>query len=293
MQTTDTASPSHNCIAELLTKSTEQAKEGEFLKAAEEKLKELADGVSDEENKYRVDEKEGRDALVMEWKRQKDTICDIRKRLESCYGDWEKILKKCVCETVIAELRTLRDKYREGIGSPECELNRANSTLAETAEKLEAWKSITVWIKAQLDKNKALIEEICTLDSCKDHRFALYIFYFELWPAHQALGETPKIIDPESEYCTPACGKDAEPPACCNYPYLIEPDKYDCTLAKAWECWKDAGIAQARAESAFEEIARIKEDYETKSDPETKRKAAAKSLRYCDIEPCASSAQTI
>ncbi len=274
------------CLKDLLPDSTKEAKVGEFRKIAESKLEGLNKAVDNEEESYRTE----RPNLLKSWSDQDEKIGELKKHLESCYPKWEYYLEEAVCKGVIQKVWQLKADYEAKIGPPELELYHANADLAKAAEQMEAWKTIKKWIQARLDANKQLHDEICTLDNCKDRLFALYLFYFLLLPYHRQLKEAPtnlppKLKDPETGYCKSACS--IEPPKesaipFCGYPWLIEADLYNCKLAEVWKIWKDAGVAQAEAQSQFDQVAKSLEEYQAASKPEAKREAAREALRRHD-----------
>lgn len=203
-------------------------------------------------------------------------------------------MEDAVCKEVIQQIWQLKADLESKLGPPEVCLDRANTDLAKAADQMVAWKTIATWVKGRLDLNEALIEEICTLDNCKDRLFALYIFFFELLPAHRQLWESPsklppKLKDPEDAYCASACS--AKSPGeskikLCGYPWLISADDYNCKLADLWQIWRSAGEAQAEAKCKFEQVAKCREQYEAASNAKAKREAARDALRRHDQKSC-------
>lgn len=291
-QSSTTEQTETKCLKSLLSGTIEKAKVGEFQKTAETKLAELAGGVEQEEQKYR-DEIAG---FRTTWKEHDEKICGIKKHLCACYADWD-IHKGVICKEVILKVWKLREKLDGSLGPPQKCLDAANADFEKAEKQLEAWKTITTWIKARLEHNTGLIEEICKLDSCTDRLFALYIFYFELLPLHEQLKKppselSPELLDPERAYCGSECG--APPPESgvkmCGFPWLITPNDYDCKLAEVWKIWRQAGVAQAEAQCKVDEIEKCREEYEAAKESDAKREAAREALRrYDERNGCTSS----
>ncbi len=286
-----------NCLKDLLSDSTEEAKTGEFKKLAETKLGELINGVDQEEINYR----NGFIECKATWERQNEKICEIKKRLENCYNI--ECYQKIICKEVIQRAWDLKKKIRENTCEPQICLDIANDLVLDAQDQLEAWQKISVWIKNRLELNGQLIEEICKLDNCNDGPFAIYIFYFLLWPAHMSLKERndedvlpEEVIDPERAYCKDVCEppddvcKNPEKSCCkpCGYPWLIDPDKFNCKLARVWEMWKVCGIERVKKQCAVDAIETYRTDYEDAAKPEAKRDTARDALRRFGNERCSS-----
>ncbi len=290
----ETESPS--CLDELVEKATEKSKEGEFLKLAKTKLLQLADAVKQEEDKY-LDAYEG---FSKEWEEQNKKVARIKCHLDDCFPDWKECLKESVCKDVIQYLWSLKEKIKAESGPAKICLDQANADFNLATNQLEAWKTISAWIKARLEYNKKLIDEICTLDNCEDRLFALYIFYFELLPSHKKLKYDPKSLElhetnPEKAYCEDCCQDCPDEPviSCCGFPWLIDPEQYNCKVARLYECWRDAGVAQVMAQCKFDQVAANQQEYDEKSSEVAKRDSARKALRKKDkCNPCAEDSET-
>lgn len=279
------------CIKELLEQETEDAKVGEFLKQAQTKLEELAKGVDAEEQNYRDKMPE----LLATWQEHEHRVNDLESQIKTCYPQWKEYLDKVICDEVIQNIRDLREKIKDNIGEPEWKLNRANEVRDAAAQQLDAWKNITKWIKARLDANALLIEEICKFDSCKERKdrlCAIYIFFFELLPAHKQLekplDELPhEHKNPEEHWCS-ECGDYHKPDSkLYGFPWLIAPNKYDCTLAKIWKTWLEAGKAQVKAQCEYDAILACRAELLVAIDPVNKRKNACAALRaYAEGHEC-------
>lgn len=278
-----------NCLNELLGGTTEEAKIGEFRKAAETKLEGLANGADQAEENYR----KGLAECKATWERQDEKICKMKKQLEHCY-EWKCYIDKIICKEVIQKVWELKDNLRSKLGDPQKCLDDANELVGKAQDQLDAWQTISAWIKNRLQLNEALIEEICKLDNCDDRLFAIYIFYFELWPAHKSLEKAPEelpdeVRNPERAYCKDIC--DAEPPKdpeimLCGFPWFIDPNLYNCKLADVWKIWRDAGVETAKKQCAVDAIAKCREDYESASTPEAKRDASRDALRRYGDKRC-------
>lgn len=274
---------SEKCLKDLVAEHAKQAKVAEFKKAAEEKLQELATAAETEEKSYQ-DAKPGFDE---KWKEQKEKIDGIRSHLEACFPHWQQCLEQAVCKEVIQKIWKLRDDLEGDQGQPKNDLDHADADLAKAESQMEAWKTITAWIQARLDQNQTLIDEICTLDTCTDRLFALYIFHFELLPAHAQLEKPPKDLplalrDPERAYCESVCTPGPPTQSEIEFvgnPWLIKPEDYDCKVADVWKVWCEAGKEQAKKQERFDQTAKTREELESASDPAAKREAAREALR--------------
>lgn len=278
-----------NCLEELLGKTVEKAKVGEFRKSAEEKLIALNGGVGDEEKAYR-DALTKPDGFIKTWEDQDKAICKIQSHLETCHPNWRKCIEDVVCKEVIGRVWRLRKKYLKKLGKPDKKLILVCEDFDAAGAQLEAWTTITAWITKRLADNQALIDRICALDNCTDRLTALYLFYFVLLPAHRMVAERPDgaepslaYSDPERYYCGSTCN--APPPSdkeLCGFPWLIDPDDYNCKLADVFKIWRACGKAKAIAECNVEQIEVCKTQYEESSTDEAKEDAAIDALRRKD-----------
>ncbi len=166
------------CLEKLVDDIATDAKLGEFRKTANEKLTELLNGVADEEGKYREDFEE----LKRRWNEHNEKIKEMDGHLQKCFPV-DCFKDEIICPKVIQPLRDKRKKLLDELGNPDYCLELATELHDTTKNELDAWQGITQWIKDRLDKNKALLAEICD-ENCKDPRFVVYLFYFELRPAH-------------------------------------------------------------------------------------------------------------
>lgn len=273
-----------NCIKNLLDKKTEDAKVGEFLNLAQVKLEDLAKCVGPEEQAYR----DKRPEFIATWTAQEQRVCDLQNQITTCYPNWKEYLEDPICSEVIDHVNDLKEKIRRNIGRPEKKLDYANEVFNMASQQLDSWKTITKWIKARLDANAALIEEICKLDSCKERKDRLcliYIFFFELLPAHKQLEKPLDDLpeehrDPEGKWCD-ECGHDDDKPRIklCGFPWLIEPNQYDCKLADVWKIWSEVGVAQVKAQCDFDQVAAWRAELSIAQDPAQMRKNACAALR--------------
>ena len=266
----------------LLAESTDGAKTAEFLKKAEAKLEELVNAAKTEEDKYRADFAE----LNKTWSEQEEVITKHTNYLDKCYPKWSDYIEECVCEEAIKPLWELKGKSEQNIGQLNQSKNLADTVFDSASQELDAWKSISSWIKAQLDKNKKLIDELCTLDNCEDKLFGLYILHFELLPAHRKLEKVSTDVDykykhPEHEYCKKSLkeAQEKEEVRDSQFPYLIDPDDYNVEVANLWKAWRNAGEEQVKAECELTKIEKYKDQYAGDSSSEEKRKKARLCLR--------------
>jgi len=275
---------SKNCLRDFLAESTQGAKEAEFKKEAERKLGDLVSKVDKEEQDYRT----AYEGYKEQWKELDTNICSMKSHFEDCY-DYKCFIDNVICKKVVyKEWEVRRELLNEKLCGRYKDLFLANEVLLESKNQLDAWEKITAWLKARLDKNVALYEEICKLDNCEDRYFAIYILYFELCPAHDAMGQNPVIYDPFKKYCEDSCG---EPPedgddTLCGYPWLIEPNDYNCKLAKVWEIWRDTGIAQVTAQCRVDEIEKCKKLYEEIATGDARRNTAREEFKRFDSSCC-------
>ena len=275
-----------DCLGDLLAGSTADAKEAEFRKEAEARLTKLADGVDAEEASYRS----ARDELVERWRELADKIRALKEHFEDCY-DYQCFIEKVICKKVVCKEWELRRKLLDKLCGRYGALYLANEVLAEAGSQLDAWEKLTAWLTDRLAKNEALYEEICKLDSCEDRYFAIYILFFELIPAHDAMGPPPEYpvkVDPAEKYCTGTCG---DPPPkgegeLCGYPWLIDPDDYNCKLADVWKAWRDAGLAEVKAQCDVDEIEKCRKQYEALATNEARRTSARDEFRRFDPACC-------
>lgn len=271
---TATAAATQSSLDQHDQESAKDAKAADFLKSARDRLTELRSGLSAAKSNYELT----LDQLQVRQDSLDKDIKDIKTRLEGCY-DVKAALKAAVCDEVIKESDGFRKTYLDNAGAPAKTLYEADEKLALAGEQLDSWQKITEWISKQQDKHEALIKEICSLDNCKDDKFALYIFFFELWPSHLAL-QDPSAKDPRTEHCDP-CWKPIQ--GLSGFAWLVQPDVYEYRLAAAWKTWKDVGVAQAHATAELERIHTAKDDFEASIDPKAMREAARLALRqYTD-----------
>lgn len=277
------------CLEELLGDTVEKAKVGEFRKAAEEKLIALNAGVDAEEKAYR-DELNKPNGFRKIWEDQEKAICKIQSHLETCHPDWRQCIDDVVCKEVIARVWSLRRKYLKKLGKPDKKLFLASEEFDAASTQLEAWKTITAWITKRLADNQAMIDRICALDNCSDRLTAIYLFYFLLLPAHRMVAERPDgeqpsaaYTDPERYYCGSSCNA-PEPgdKELCGFPWIIDPDDYNCKLADVFKVWRSCGKAKAVAECEVEQIETCKKQYEESSTDAAKEEAATEALRRKD-----------
>ena len=100
--------------------------------------------------------------------------------------------------------------------------------------------------------------------------------------------EYPVKVDPAEKYCTGTCG---DPPPkgdgeLCGYPWLIDPDDYNCKLAEVWTAWRDAGLAQVKAQCDVDEIEKCRQQYEELATNEARRTSARDEFRRFDPTCC-------
>jgi len=303
------------CLKGLVAESAEQSKVGEFHKKADAKLEELAKAADKEEETYRAK----RDEMENKWKEQDSRISELGELLHKCNPHWEKDINDAVCTNVIHKIWDLKYEIESRLGYPELILDWVNSEFDQAGRQLDAWKTITNWIQAQQSVNEKWIEEICKLDNCKDRQerlFSLYILHFELLPSHQKLinpNPAHEFTDPEAHYCGECrnrymeiskrkddgqqrfdyiihaeTSKSKSPKVSGSnlrgYPWLIEADKYNCEVADVWEVWRDIGISQAYAQSDYDLIIKLREQYAATSTAEAKRNAAREELKKLGIK---------
>jgi hypothetical protein len=285
------ASPTR-CLKDKLANSEQKANEAEFHKQTAATLKDLIAKSETELNKYR----DALPVLLTTWKDQDEKLKELKRHLETCYPEWECYLRKSVCVDVICKNWQLKQSYESKLGAPELRLQYASADKAKATEQLEAWKAISTWITKRLSDNKSLYDRICAIDNCKTPLLQLYLFYFILWPQHRQLCNSPRQLDDKREVC-PAyayCSGECQPPVnhctcLIGYPWIIDPENFDCQLTNVWQAWSDAGIKEAKARSAYEQIAKDKEEYIKASTPEALEKAAKEALGRFDkleIKPC-------
>ena len=137
---------------------------------------------------------------------------------------------------------------------------------------------MTSWVKGRLDADQALYDEICKLDKCEEYAVALYIYHFELLPAHRSLGpnQPPRPKPAEDEYCKgtalPDCGLK-------GYPWLVTPESYLGHLNEVACLWRDAGRRQAEAQAAFDRIEDLKAKLKEDDTPKSRRTKATEVLK--------------
>lgn len=281
-----------DCLAELLGDSTVGAKEAEFLKEAEARLKKLADGFAAEDANYRAKYSE----LLERWKVLTGKIHKLKEHFSECF-DYKCFIDRVVCKQVVCREWELRRKL---LGEKLCgryaALYLAKEDAAEAGRQLDAWEKLAAWLKDRLDKNEKLYEEICKLDNCDDRYFGIYILFFELIPAHEAMGPPPEFpvkANPAEKYCTSTCGTPPPkgPAKLCGYPWLIDPDDYNCKLADVWKAWREAGLARVKAQCDVDEIENCKKLYEEIATNDARRKAAKDAFDRFDPECCKKKSQ--
>jgi hypothetical protein len=282
----DAGKPPAPCppLDEQIEKLSQSAAQGEFDKGARDKLVEIQKAADAALMKYK-DAANGWQALTITWDKQQDAVKNIRRHLESCYPNWREDLKAQVCEKVIRPLQDMRTKRREALGKDKLQVRQEDAAhcFAEAVLQLDAWKDISGTLKKRLDDNQALIDEICKLDKCEDHAFALYIFYFELLRQHGRLrpDKTPKedrydpvvgICDMEIELRKKACGL-------VGLPWLIHPDQYMKQLGLAACRWRDAGKRKADADAEAAWIEELRKRFIEDSKPANRRAKAKQNLK--------------
>lgn len=289
-QQSNQSSPA-SCLKDKLADTEKKANEAEFHKQTAAMLKDLIAKSDKELNAYRG----SLPGLMATWKEQDEKIQELKKHLESCYPQWECYLKQSVCKDVICKNWWLRKSYESTMGAPELRLEYANADKDKATKQLEAWKTLSTWIQRRLSDNKSLYDRICALDNCLSPLLQLYLFYFILWPQHRQLCKSPRQLAekesyPEHAYCSEKCQPPKKDCTCLvGYPWIIDPENFDCQLTLVWQAWSDAGIRETKARSAFEQIAKDKEEYKKSSTPEAVEKAAAEALvRFDRLEnkPC-------
>ena len=274
-----------DCLRDHLSGSTQDAKEAEFKKSAEKKLGELINNIDKEEQDYRA----AYQGFKEKWNELEKKIRKLKDHFEECY-DYQCFIEKVVCKKVICKEWELRKELlQDKLCGRYKDLYLADEELAEGQKQLEAWEKITAWLKDRLEKNAALYDKICKLDNCQDRYFAIYILYFELCPAHDAMGpppEYPQVYDPAEKYCISICACPPEKGGAefCGYPWLIDPDKLNCKIAEVWEIWKKLGIAEVTAQCRVDEIEKCRKQYEELANSETRRNTAREEFQRFD--PC-------
>jgi len=278
-------------LADLVEQLATDAAKGEFDKSAKSTLEEVAKGADKAQQDYARDTafKE----YVITWEKQEEKFKELRQRLKNCFPNWKYILEHHVCKKVIKPIRDTRQvlyhaptderlhpscKYGPKVGFCETALIHRNYCLDQAKAQLDAWKDITGWIKKRLDENQALYDEICKLDKCEDYAVALYIFFFELWPAHRNLDPynqpPPKTF--EEEYCHGRLLWNCD---LVGFPWLIAPDRYLDKLDEVACAWLRAGRAQAEAQAAFDQIAVLTKKLEEDDTAKARRDKATEELR--------------
>lgn len=294
-----------NKLQEYVDKANEQARLAEEQKKAKTKLDELAGVVNTEEQAYRSE----LPGFRATWEQHDAEIIKIKARIEGL--PQLELCHQTICQEVISPLWTMRHKIKEAYGKPDWDLHEAEERLAGATGHVDAWKTLSRWVKGRLDRNQQLINEICKLDNCKDSFFAVYIFYYELYPAHWLLNHRPAGIVPEpdgsdsaarhrhrdaddnkrfffpdqvycesSDRCQMSYVKDDKERVELYYaPWLLEPEEYNCMLAASWTVWRDVCREHAKCKAAVDTIRATKQKYEHDRNPAVKREAARHALR--------------
>jgi len=280
----------HDCssITDLIAEIESEAARGEFDRGAKDTLQTVADSASQALQAYMQDT--GYKALLGRWESQKERIVDLGKRLTKCFPNWVDILRCHVCDEVIKPIRETRYLLYGPAGDcPSCEngpkiglcesdLVAKDWCLAQATTQRDAWTDITTWIGTRLDDNQALYDEICALDKCEDFAVALYIYFFELLPAHRGLDpyQRPPLPTFEEQCCggrgLPECKLE-------GFPWLITPDNYLAQLDKVACAWLEAGRNQAKAQAAFDQIEVLKANLSADDTPESRRAKATELLK--------------
>ena len=279
-------------LEELLEEINAAAAESEVAKAAKTTLEALI--------QLRLTEgqalEEALPGLKLRWQANHDRIETILEHLKQCHGDWAGP-KQAICAHVFQPIVELRTRLEGKLGPCELRLRRAEHRLDLATKHFEAWKTIAKWASGRLDEIKKLIDEVCTLDHCKDNRFALYIVHFELLPKHHQLKDGWAGVD--KQYQDPAacyCGQNADPVsapepgesqvALVHFPWLLgaTPGEalkkdYGDWLQKAWQAQFAAGKEKARAKVAVDQIEQLKTRLAALADAAAKRQRAKDALR--------------
>jgi hypothetical protein len=267
---------------------SESAARGEFDKVARDRLIELSKAADAALVKYR-DPTSGWPAFKILWEKQHEAVENIRRHLESCYPNWKADLKTQVCEKVIRPLQDMRNVRRESLGKDKLQIKQedATSCFDEAVLQLEAWKDISGTLKKRLDDNQALIDEICKLDKCEDHAFALYIFFFELLRQHSRLWPGKTKEEDRYDPVVAICSLEIElPKKTCGLvgrPWLIHPDKYMEKLGLVACRWRDAGKVKADADAEVAWIEELRKRFVEDSKPANRRAKAKQNLK--DLQP--------
>lgn len=275
-------SPVSSCLKTRLAETEAKARAAEFHKQTAAELSDLIKKKDKEIETYRS----AYPGLIAQWKDQQEKFANMQAHLASCYPDWECILGLTACKEILCHNRQLKGSYEARMGEVELQLEYANADLAKAKDQLNAWKDMSKWITKRLDDNNKLFERICAVDSCKKPYMQLYLFHFVLWPSHRQLSTDPRKlqhqeVSPESAYCY-GLGLTDHCTCLVGYPWIISVGAYDCHLANAWEAWRIAGERQGAAQSAFEQIARDKAEYQALSAPAALELAVEESLRNYD-----------
>lgn len=291
--------PSDECLPldDLVEQLASDAARGEFDKSAKSTLEAIAKNADKARQDYARDT-DFREHLIR-WEKEKEKVVELGKRLTNCFPNWRKILIEHVCEPVIKPIRDCRQllyydpskkcppsekppscAYGPKVGFCETTLAEKDHCLKEAKAQLDAWKDITGWIKKRLDDNQALYDEICKLDKCEDYAIALYIYFFELLPAHRALDPAFNSEEPPESFEDQCChGRLLPDCGLIGYPWLIDPDDYRDKLDEVACAWLKAGREQAEAEAAYDQIEVLKKKLEDDDTPASRRAKATEELK--------------
>ncbi len=277
---------SKDCLRASLGGSTKDAMEAEFKKEAEKKLGDLVGNVGKSEQEYR----DTYSSFSDKWQKLTESIFRLKEHFEECY-DYECFIREVICKKVVCKEWELRKNLLEDkLCGRYKALYIANEKLGESRSQLDAWEKITTWFKNNLETNEKLYDEICKLDNCQDRYFAIYILYFQLCPAHDAMGPPSKdpIIDPAKKYCGDTCCEVPENSTekFCGFPRLINPDDYNCKLDEAWRIWKKIGLIQVAAQCEVDEIEKCIKQYEEIATSEFRRNSAREAFQRFDSSCC-------
>ena len=275
---------------------------GAFFSVADGKLQELHKAAVPELEKYR----KAREGLVDRFQKLDGKLGELEQQLSTCHPQWEELLRKAVCGRVYQPLEELRQEVMEKQSTPENRVQEATRDFELATARLDAWKTISKSVDAQVAKNEAWHKEICSLDSCEDSRFGLYIYYFELLPAQRLLQPPPeegydvKYDDPVKAFCFSAhgpCGRRSQRGQGADEeseldlperPWLVDPDTYMEQLLAAWRRWRALGEAKVLAEADLEQVKKTRERYLQESKPELLRDKARVALRAQELSRRAS-----
>jgi hypothetical protein len=194
---------------------------------------------------------------------------------------WKKIVEECICKKK-HELRCLEERHAKRkrccSGPLERARDRAKALYDAAKARLDALTALAAKVESILGEDATLIKDTNALMSGPDHAVVLWLFWFKLLPQHKQLApsdvedscktfadeETPaklceavwcKPCDPEEEACKPTTeeteGGKTDPGR--PVPWLIPPKDYGTALDCAWQDYRAAKDALAKADSAFKE----------------------------------------